>query len=474
MPLVALAFVFAAALVHTAWNLALRNAADRMLFAALALSSGALLGLPVLWLRPALDAPAWGLAVLSAALEVAYFAALARSYRLADFSLAYPVARGAAPPLLALWAWIALGERPSALGALGLGVIVAGLVLLGLTSRGAGRAGFAALGAALLVALLISAYSLVDGVAARRADPWAYTVAVLALTSLGLLLVVLPSRARGAATQLLRVQGLRLVLTGVGMVGAYALVVAAFALAPLAYIGAARECSVVLAALAGWLWLGEGFGVRRVVAALLVAAGIVLLAAGCRTPPALRAEELALLTEGRRWSEAVERGGATVEIDCVRSGGDRRTLDGVEGVEFAFVYGTPAGFEHPTCKSIWARAPDGPRLAFLDAWLWKLAFDPPLALVPRELAVGARWSWTGRAELDGRTLGSAQLTVAAEEELPARVGTRRAVRTVRIDAQHTDGTRISWWFAAGAGLVRVEVLEPGGARASLVTDALRP
>ena len=49
----------------------------------------------------------------SGVVEAAYFFALTRAYRLGDFSLVYPLARGAAPAFLALWATIFLAERPS-------------------------------------------------------------------------------------------------------------------------------------------------------------------------------------------------------------------------------------------------------------------------------------------------------------------------------------------------------------------------
>jgi drug/metabolite transporter (DMT)-like permease len=58
----------------------------------------------------------------------------------------------------------------------------------------------------------------------------------------------------------------------------YGLVLTAYTMAPLAYAGAIREVSVVFAALAGWLWLGESFGARRLAGAVTVFAGILVLA----------------------------------------------------------------------------------------------------------------------------------------------------------------------------------------------------
>ena len=50
--------------------------------------------------------------------------------------------------------------------------------------------------------------------------------------------------------------------------------------APVGYVTALRESSVVLAALAGWKLLGEGDHRRRLTAALVVFAGLLTLVLG--------------------------------------------------------------------------------------------------------------------------------------------------------------------------------------------------
>ena len=47
--------------------------------------------------------------------------------------------------------------------------------------------------------------------------------------------------------------------------------------APLAEVAAVRQTSVIFAALIGMIFLKEGFGARRVAAAAVAAAGIVLI-----------------------------------------------------------------------------------------------------------------------------------------------------------------------------------------------------
>jgi drug/metabolite transporter (DMT)-like permease len=49
--------------------------------------------------------------------------------------------------------------------------------------------------------------------------------------------------------------------------------------APLAEVAAIRGTSVIFAALIGMMYLKERFGTRRVVAAVVIAAGIVLISA---------------------------------------------------------------------------------------------------------------------------------------------------------------------------------------------------
>jgi drug/metabolite transporter (DMT)-like permease len=66
-------------------------------------------------------------------------------------------------------------------------------------------------------------------------------------------------------------------LGGALSVIAYGLVIWAMSLAPMAAVSALRETSVIIAALIGTRLLHEPFGTRRVLAASLVAVGVVLL-----------------------------------------------------------------------------------------------------------------------------------------------------------------------------------------------------
>jgi uncharacterized membrane protein len=100
------------------------------------------------------------------------------------------------------------------------------------------------------------------------------------VTSLPLcLFVVLRRRARLFAILRTR-EGATGILGGVTAAIGYSIVLWAMDHGGMANVAALRETSVVFAALIGTLLLGEAFGARRILAAVGVALGVILLQAG--------------------------------------------------------------------------------------------------------------------------------------------------------------------------------------------------
>jgi len=91
----------------------------------------------------------------------------------------------------------------------------------------------------------------------------------------------LPYQIRVRGTKLLdpwRCEARQTALIGVMLAGASALVAAALAIERVGYVGAVREISVILGALAGWLKLREPLGRQRTLAATIMFAGLALIA----------------------------------------------------------------------------------------------------------------------------------------------------------------------------------------------------
>lgn len=281
MPATALGLLFVAAALHTAWNLLVKRANEKRVFTWWALVVGAVCFLPMLALNPLPTAQIWPYIISSALVEAVYFIALAFAYERGDFSLVYPLARGAAPAFLAVWAALFLGERPQPAGIAGLGLLVLGLILVGggvwWSRRATVTTSTSAALAALGVACCISIYSVIDGAAVRLTNPISYTVLVLGLTAVFAAPGMLVRYGSHAIIAELSINWGRIALVGILTLVAYILVLQAYTIARVSYAGAIREISVVLAALVGWRWLGEQFGILRTIGAVLIFAGIFVI-----------------------------------------------------------------------------------------------------------------------------------------------------------------------------------------------------
>ncbi len=277
----ALALLLAAAVLHAGWNLLVKSAAEKQIFTWLAWVVGSVCYTPLLAFTPALPRAAWPYVLAAGLAQAAYTLTLTRAYRVGDFSLVYPLARGAAPALLALWATLFLGERPSAAGLLGLALLLLGLLVVGGAfgrEVGPARPSRDAVVAALGVALWISIYSAIDGAAVQIAAPITYTVFEFIATTLLVAPLMLRRYRPDAIAREWRASWRRIVLVGLLMRLAYGMVLLAYSRGHVSYAGAIREVSVVFAALIGWRWLGEGFGRARLAGALLIFAGILAIA----------------------------------------------------------------------------------------------------------------------------------------------------------------------------------------------------
>jgi drug/metabolite transporter (DMT)-like permease len=268
--------VLAAAVLHAGWNALLKGTGDRLATVVLLDLTGVALAALALPLVPAPAPASRGLLALSVVLHLGYELLLLLAYRAGDLSQVYPLARGTAPLLVAGYAGLVLGERLAPVQLLGLAGVCAGLLALVEVGRGPARPG-AAVGPALATGVLIAAYTVADGLGVRRSGTVAgYVAWLFLLHGLPIPLGALAVRGRGLAARLRGHLGVGMA-AGALSVAAYGLVLWAQRRGALAVVAALRETSVLVAALIGSLVFGERFGRRRVLAAALLAAGIVAL-----------------------------------------------------------------------------------------------------------------------------------------------------------------------------------------------------
>lgn len=263
MPADALALTLLAAVLHAAWNAGLAGQADARAATAAAILSGAVLIAPVTVLSYDIDAAAWPYLGGAIAAEAVYMALLGLAYSRAELSVVYPVARGSAP----LFVLVVTGA--SLVSAVGVVVVVAGVIAVrGLKAPERSSDLFLALG----IGVAIATYTTLDKHGLAHASTVPYLGVELGSAALLNAVLLGPARLR---PQL----GTRTTLVGIGVFVAYGLVLAALELAPAAAVSAVRETSVVFAVALGALFLGERVTAARAAGAVVVAAGVALIAA---------------------------------------------------------------------------------------------------------------------------------------------------------------------------------------------------
>jgi drug/metabolite transporter (DMT)-like permease len=229
----------------------------------------------------------WLFAVISMILEAIYFILLSRAYTSHDFSLVYPIARGAAPALLVLWSAIFLREKLTAGGYLGLAMLTVGMMVIGATTLlqkrgmipqpGGNKPHWKGILVALSVSLVISLYTLIDGTAVKNGPALSYGLSMFVMVPF----VTTPYLTRhygwGHFLDSWKKNRLYLLLGGGLGIVAYLLALFAYTFAPLSYSGAIREVSSVIGAFFGWRFLNEQMGGIRVVGSIIVFAGVLVI-----------------------------------------------------------------------------------------------------------------------------------------------------------------------------------------------------
>ncbi len=286
MSTTALALVLTAALLHATWNLAAKGVTgDRVAFIWLYVVTTVVCWGPVavVWVVVRGEQPGWAWLVgaeVTAVIHVGYQLVLQRGYAEGDLNLVYPLARGSGPLLTFVVAVAVLGQRPGAVAAAGVLAIVAGVLLI---AMGRGHHGVrAGVAWGLLTGATIASYTLWDNFSVNHLDvpPLPYFVLGTVLQLPWLAVVMVGRRDPQPMGEVWRAARAPVLTVGVLSPLAYILVLRALQLAPVALVAPARETSIVVGALFGWLVLREPRPARRLVGAVVVLAGIALIAIG--------------------------------------------------------------------------------------------------------------------------------------------------------------------------------------------------
>jgi drug/metabolite transporter (DMT)-like permease len=270
-----LAAVLFAAFLHAAWNAVVKIGASKIGAMMVVSLAEIALGAVVVLLRPAIAPEAWPWVIAASCTHLAYKSFLTFAYERGDLSRVYPIARGAAPLVVALIGAATLPDAVSAREYLGITVLGLGILLM---ARGvfASREDRRLLPFALASAAATAAYTLIDGLGARASGEaagyvgWVFVGGGALFSALMLLWKgpgIVPRRPRD---WLLGSAG------AAASYGAYGVSIWAMTLAPIAVVAALRETSILFAVLIGWLLFGERMDGPKWIAVTFIVAGVAL------------------------------------------------------------------------------------------------------------------------------------------------------------------------------------------------------
>lgn len=217
----------------------------------------------------------WILIITSALLHGFYRLLVIFSYNYGDLSFIYPIARGSSSLLLAIISLIYLTDKISLWGFIAIMIVCMGLFLISYSDRL--KFNYSAFGLGVLTAIMITTYTLVDGIGVRHSsNPYSFLYWMLLLNGTPALIASFFFKNNG-----LRIVNKNLVLTGVafGILAplAYGLAVWCMQFLPIAYVSSIREISIIFATLIGLILLKEKTASKRIIPSIFIVMGISIL-----------------------------------------------------------------------------------------------------------------------------------------------------------------------------------------------------
>ena len=285
----AVVLVLISALFHASWNLLVRRSDTPEISNWMMASSGGILSAPIgiyLFVTKPPDPVGWWFIAGTIALHIAYFFTLGRAYKHGDLSLVYPIARGLGLILIPVFGVTVLAESVSLMAGIGIASIFIGVVTIG-SSSGTGLKIWLKPGSfladkgvvfAVLTGALIASYSTLDKRGVEYVEPLFYMFTLSLGGSLGILPILGMTYSRAEFRTEIRKHWKLGLAGGALQFLAYGLVLSAFRLSPVSYIGPFRELGIVFGVLMAVLILKESVTRNRALGAIAIGTGAILVA----------------------------------------------------------------------------------------------------------------------------------------------------------------------------------------------------
>lgn len=284
MSLLAFGLILISACMHATWNYLAKRSKGGTAFVWIYMVVSAIIYAPfvivlLIYLEVNIGWPEIGMILASTAIHLAYSLTLQKGYKVGDFSLIYPIARGTGPMLVAISAIFIFDERLSPLGVTGIAFIVISVfIITGGLHIFKRSASLLPVAYGLLVGVIIAGYTLLD-----KGAVCVFLIPPLLLnygSIIGQTILLTPFASRDWQEVRKEWKYHRKEAIGVGILNplAYILILTAMVFTPVSHVAPVRELSILFGAIMGTVLLSEGFGKRRIIAACLMVIGIVTVA----------------------------------------------------------------------------------------------------------------------------------------------------------------------------------------------------
>jgi drug/metabolite transporter (DMT)-like permease len=269
--------ILVSAISHALVGAVMKRSSDKLVLRGVLGATTAIIALPFALALPFPPSQVWIILLAGVGVHFIYHFVQAAAFTHGDMSVVYPIMRGFAPALTAFFAFLVLKETLSPIEITGLFIVVLALVGFGWPQKVKIEGTAAALVFALLCGLLTAIYTVIDAYGMRLAPfKFSFIFWFFIVEGIGIGLIVSILKRQHFSEKIKQDWCGGLIAGVLGLI-TYATALYAFSIAPLAGLAALRETSVIFGALLATYWLGESFGSRRIVLAIILAFGLILM-----------------------------------------------------------------------------------------------------------------------------------------------------------------------------------------------------
>ena len=263
--------ILVSALCHAVWSAIIKSSKNPLSLMGITSVLEVTIFLPLTFTVPFPTLEVWYFLIATVIIHVFYRLNVIYSYRYGDLSYIYPISRGSSCLFVAIISILFLNSDISVAGFVGILIVCIGLFLISYSKNLSFN--FRGFALAISTAILITAYTLVDGVGVRLSENgFSYIYWLFTLNGIPLLIIGLISKdgLRKRETYTFR-SG---IAAGVFATSSYAIVVWSMQFIEIAYVSSIREISIVFAAIIGMVFLFERNAKSRIIPSILIVSGI--------------------------------------------------------------------------------------------------------------------------------------------------------------------------------------------------------